>query len=95
MNITWECGTFTVNDGQICVSTIMAPNAGIKQEVGHSGGSYETGDFEADIADMQKKKAVNDSAPQSESGSGEQKVGGCPPLCMPEPVIIEPPLDPE
>lgn len=58
MNVTWECGTFTVPEGQACVSTIAAPNSETKKEEGHSGGSYEIGDFEADIADMQKKKGA-------------------------------------
>lgn len=80
-------------EGQACVSTIAAPNTDIRKEVGHSGGSHEIGDFEADIADMQQKKAVNRPAPQSASGSGEQKATGCPPLCMPEPVIVEPPIE--
>lgn len=33
MNVTWVCGTFTVPEGQVCVSTIVGPNNQAEKEV--------------------------------------------------------------
>jgi hypothetical protein len=95
MNITWDCGTFTVNDGQVCVSSIAAPSGEIKKDIGHAGGSYEIGDFEADIADTLEKKGLVNGASETGNASGEQKAAGCPPICLQKPVIVTPPVEPD
>lgn len=54
MNISWDCGSFSVPSDLMCVASMAPAHARLGK---HAGGLFEVPNFEEDIAKMRRRKA--------------------------------------